>query len=599
MGVLKKRPRIKLRAPALIRAGDEVVLTVEVEADKPVPARSLQVWLEGEERAVVGGGESQRTWEHAIVRLQAAPAAPRVLAGVRHFRVAVRIPPGAPPSYRGDNLVVEYLAGVDVDIPWWPDAKARFELAVSLPARGDDEGRPLRFWTREGGPAAREGYFEGSADRDAVAPGDVLSGAVALANTRWNRYRVVHVSLVALETVTPGRRQPIAGARHAWSVTLPARDWQDGASVPFRLRVPDVVPTFRGVVGRVDWFLEVRAAVRLGADVVAMVPIVVLPPRARGAESPRPVAAPPPVGDGLRDEVWQGVARETGLVYEDERLRGRVPGGEISVRVEQRKRGATLVGRVEVAPLGLDLEVSPGGRLLGRGAVRSGADGWDRRHDVRAREAAQAETFLGKLLHVAPALAGLAVRAGDTFIEIERGHAGRSAARLRAFVEELRHVAHAVAEARAVVPPPAAMRHVVPAWRALAERLGGTLDHACMAVRAPAALRGVPASVETVWNGAEPVATELELRPPAGLALEQPAYVLWDERGARTGSPWPPVAEALLPALSPSARSLDADRTGVRLVLSGTPVDADAIWLRLERLHDLCATLRGRAGVFR
>jgi hypothetical protein len=56
---VKKRPTLKLRAPATIVPGQEFVAVAEVIAQKPVPARAVTIRLEGVERVAVGCGRAR------------------------------------------------------------------------------------------------------------------------------------------------------------------------------------------------------------------------------------------------------------------------------------------------------------------------------------------------------------------------------------------------------------------------------------------------------------------------------------------------------------------------------------------------------------
>ena len=605
MGFLKRRPGIKLRLPQEIRPGGPFSGEVILEASRPVPLESLTVSLRGKEWAEIGQDHPRLSRTLMLVEQGGVLSGPTELAaGATRYRVSFQLPGDAPPSYRGVAAGTEYTIDVHAAIPWWPDAKENFEVIVLPPPRLDDRpGRAQLFSSAPGGPDGEEAYVEGSLGASVMAAGDCLSGAVALGNVRSNRYKNVTVALIAWQSLLiDHHRDEREVARY--QLVLPVDHPGELAPIRFDLRVPqDELPaTSRSHLWEVRWFFEVKAEVRWGSDVILRVPVTLLPrPPGSDAGAER-TFAPPSVGSERVQALWRETAKELGLTYQGEAIRGRTGGlttTEFSIHREHRgKAGVHLVALLRYPSLGLDLEIARQQRLLGgaRG-VPLGDRVFDKKYRVRLREPAQAEAFAASVL---PALKGFAtVTADDTGARLEQKDSGQSPRRLRAFVERVSWLARALVAVRVHLPPPEAFQATAPAWRALAERLKGQLHAGGMAILGE--LDGLPIEVRTCWSDGVAEATLLVVRAEAAL-LDAPILLEADEAGTLAlpdDLPLPADARGLLRGLADGARRLRLEGREATITLAPA-LDPGPLLPRLETLRKLVVHLRpGGVGPYR
>ncbi len=587
MGILKKRPKIRLRVPEHISPGEHFVARVEVLADRPVETRGVVVSLLGEAHAALGAGNTRTTRTDRFLALESVPEpGRRIIAGARVYECGFRIADDAPPSFEGVAGWVRYRVKVRVDIPWWPDARETFELGVRGRRALPDAGVPLRFASAPGGPRATEAYLEGSLACNVVSPGELLAGRIALGNVAHHRYRMVKVALVGVENVRIGRRRASAEIAR-YGLELAVTDAGEGESVPFTFRVPEAVAGFATPLLGLDWFLEVRAVVRLGFDLELSTPIPLAETSGERRERARTRLAPPAVGGERLTEVWQKVAAEVGLAFEGERLAGHLRGTLVVLRREARgKDGTFLVGELGYPSLGLGLEVRPftlwsWSALTGGGRLKLGRE-WDAAHRAHARDPVQARAFLAPLLGTLLPL--VSEELSDERARVVRQDGGREVEALRAFARDVLALAAVLGEGRAPVPPPGPFAHadMLDSWSRLAAHVEGRLCTGDMSVEG--ALAGGRVRVATVWDAATPVATELGFEPAHRMAV--PA-------GGVDAAPE-------LRRIVHTPDGLRVDATSVLLTLAPAEHDGDVLWQRLSEMAILAARLReSAAGAYR
>lgn len=604
MSFIKRRPEIRLLVEREMKAGGAHKATIVVDARREVPIEWLRIDLRGLERGSVGSGEHQTTKRWDFLNLRAELASARTLpVGRSEFPVRFELPPEVPPSYRGRSAKVEYTADVRASIPWWPDARESFEIHVAPRWFAPPEDKPLLFSSDPGGLRGREPHIEGSLAGSVFEPGGLISGALALGNVRWNDYRAIEVGLVAVEIVTLPNRTPARHDLTRYTIRLEMDEPREGASVPFRFRLPEQVPiTYRSVLWRLDWHFEVEAKIRWAADMGLRVPVAVIPPAVEPGRARRRQHAPPSVGSERVEQIWREVGDVLGLELAEGSLQGREGEVELEIYREHRGRaGVFLVGRISFAPLDLRLTIEPNRGLrrhLGGGLAFAG-DRWDRHHLVAARDRDQARAVGAVLGEVLASFESTHMT--DDHIQVERSDSGQKYQELHAFCRNVRRLASLIEPARAAIPPPASMIEGLESWRALARELRASLETARMAVRGQ--LDGLAAEVITEWTpDGQPLRTLVTLGTAVPVESQYHIYLSPDPEGALdlTGCPLPNgAARALAQELLAGAQGLEICEEKLRLTLPAPLLDPTALIPRLTGLARLTVLLRRGAGPFR
>lgn len=616
MAILKTKPKINLLMQRELEPGGAYGAQVVMQASRDVPVEWINVRIDGEERATIGAGEHQRVLRRQLLRLGAELSGKRTLPkGRTELAFRFEVPPGLPPTYRGRSCTTEYVATVHASIPWWPDARATFEMFLSQPPPGGDgEGvkpEPVLFSSDPGGPAASEPHVEGSLASSVITPGGVVEGALALNNVAANPYTGVEVGLVGTENIRDVRAGGLSTSRvdalrYGLEIALSAP--VEGASIPFRFRVPaELAPSHDAGLWALTWALEVRVRIRWRSDLLLRVPVVVVPAQ-RGPGSGKQrldFRAPPSVGSERVEKVWQSVAAELGLASETGALRGRQGEVEYEVRREHKGRlGVFLVARLTYPSLELDLHVEPRRSLLDRWArqVTLEREIWDARHCLRARDLGQAAA-VGRWL--GPALRQFtAARLDDDEALVERQGSGQRRQKLVEFVVAVRDLAAAIDGARAAIPPPAAMAAGLEPWRAFAAQLGGSLETARMVARGH--FHAMPVEARTEWTSeGKPERTLLTLVPNVSIATENEVHLAADEGGViapdrLAAAALPASARPLVEAIVKGG-ALAFDLTGqeLRLALRAPILDPGPLADRLVQMTQLCELVRSAKGPFR
>ena len=345
---------------------------------------------------------------------------------------------------------------------------------------------------------------------------------------------------------------------------------------------------------------EVKVRIAWGNDVVAQVPVTVIPSGSDRVATRRRAA--PRIGGERLAQIWTAVGGELGLAFDatEADLRGSV--GPVQVRIRREHRGGEglfLLADLRYPDLGLGIDGGLAGslrRVLG-GGVAIGDDEWDQRHYLTGREPAQIQVF-GKALR--RALLPLRLTdIEDDRLSVERRDAGQNRAPLLRFGSDVLALARALPPATKTIPAPALMADGLPAWRQLAERLGGgELRTSDMAVFGR--LDGAAVSVATTWGpGDEPEHTSIEYRG-VGIASEKNAFV-WAGGEPVSGSPdLDEGTKKLLSDVLVDAKSLTVATDRIVLWDQRAPIlEFEPLRTRLEQLAALAAALQGRGGPYR
>lgn len=561
MPLLKRRPEIKLFAPPVIAAGRPFGVRVVLDCSEPLPVDEVEIELLGTGVWFTTSQYGRHRNTMPFARWVARPVTERreLPSGEHAYSVTFDVPADVAGSFTGRHLSVEWTVRVHVDIPWWPDARATFDVwMVSSP---EVEPPPRRvFASATDGPKGRKPYAEVSLGTPALDPGGRLQGRVALSNTAHNDYRALKLSLVGVQSV-PGLLSPMTSHDHRARWVVPLSDPGEDEPIDFHLRLPsDLVPAFTTRTLSLEWFLEVRIDVAWSTDPTLWIPVVVRPPSV-GEQVPS--AAPLAVGSDRVALVWAEAARRSGFNHRGGELGRELGDARLSVRREHRGRKGLRL-RAEAAFRDLDL-----GLRAERGRLRC-------RDPEQSRVLAE---------HTDPLTEACPVEeADDEHLACTVDDSGTRIEAVAGLAERLEALWRAFDEAREALPPPRDMAEAVPQFRAAARRLGGELDVASMDVWG--VRDEIPFSLQTQWDDDGTLArTVLEVRPT--LPIDARWHQRWDGEG--NPAPMPPGLEGLLDG----ARGLHVDADGIRLLF---PPCRDGLEAHVDRVEAMLETARRLSG---
>ncbi|MCC6993721.1 MAG: hypothetical protein IT370_03725 [Deltaproteobacteria bacterium] len=629
MALLRPRPRLALPAPRG-RPGHTFTVTLIIDCAEAVPVSGVRLRLTGRERFDRG----ELADSHELLDLEQTIPLSLLPPGRQQLQVSFALPPALPPSHDGTALDVLYVVEarvlqrrrtdtvsswtVTLDAP--PSALTRpgqpHSAASARPERGSSAGAA-------GAAISDEPLLEISLGASVVAAGDVLTGALALSNVPTGARRGCELALIGYERprIAADDADPESQRFAFPALTLASAD---GQPTPFEVTLPrGLTPSFKSRLGALEWRLEARAYTDVG-NLVVRLPLhmlasqgAALPPQAR--------VAPPVIGSERVRSLWDKVATKLGLEHRDGELRGAIAGSMLTISQERRGARRKLVGELAPRSLRLGLHVEPRDHLLRgpRGLAPDDVDGEDPRYAIHARERRQALTLLRALAPVLRRLPEASL--SDTCARFVLADAGQHEARLVEFATTLGDLARALADARLAVPPPALLVSHVPAWRALTDSIGGTLETADMSITGQ--LRGLAIALRADWSdgdGSQLPGMTLEVTLPHPLAPE------WHQtRIPASAAELPAAAAALLPRCisgshpdTPSAAPADTATTtpttttvaaardddeatltitahSVALHLDATPTDPRPLLPRLDTLAELALLLRDQASPYR
>lgn len=543
VGLVRSRPDLRVFYSAVpVRPGTSLVVEARFESRSRTPVELIDFALRGGETVPSAGGHFPRV---SLLRRET----PGVLEpGERTFRVRFDLPDDLAPTYRGVLGSVRYTFNVHVAIPWWPDLRKSFDVPVALAEIAPPPSVPQSFCTASDGGADGRLYMECAVARVAVAPDEVIEGAVSFTNVAERAVHGVVLELVARERVF-GSLSPSHDVER-YEVELLRGSPAEGDTLPFRLRVPARArPSFATSTFALDWGLEICARCAFGQeDARLFVPIRVV------RASPRPPSARArvlPIGRERRVAVWEEVARRTGLAYDAdaEVLRARDGDVTLGVHVVVGREGRRTVATYTWPDLGLDLQVGATGWLSSL-VSPTRALGPSERFRVRARDAEQAAAFLDDELCAWLDRNCADVRVYDAGAEFSTNSASATVDTLERFARGAQWALAAFARGAAAIRVPAAVAEHEAAWRAFAARAGGRFEPGRVRViGGKAGVDRFDAGLE--WSDAKTVKSTF-----ARVALDPPLAA-------------PPSPED--PSLSPAARELlRAVRAELAAIVLGT-----------------------------
>lgn len=620
MPLIKHRPEIAVLAPSLTLPGEALPLTVELTATRELPVKAVDVSLLGLDIYYLHapGRDSSKSYPFEVMRAQQRVCDEGTLGvGTTRFGCRFELPEDVPPTFHGVNSIVQYLVIVQVVIPWWPDVRVEFEASVGWPPRPELEAEARAH-------SSAPGYFHGARldvtlAQEMATTGGALDVAMMLEGLPPDQPLTgVRVSLVAQESGPLNLRDYVQSdvAYVFQCLEVPVEALADDRQVPLSVRVPRrIPPSYRSNRWALSWILRLESVVSWGQPVVFDVPLTLLPPLRAGnagahetvkLEAGRPSRAVPTVVTEGGQMVWQRVAGRAGFFFDGQTLHGRTGGAAITITSELRRHHAHLTCKLDFAPLNLDLRARPARGLeqLG-GGLSIGIAPWDERFRVTGREALQITALLRGTEEHGSCLYELLLRPhgvemDDDQIRLQWRGSGLDEGPLMEALEFANEVALELERARQHVPAPGAMAEMVPAWRALAEQLGGWLEPTHMAVRGT--LHGHPLEVRTEWSSGEPLRTVVQLRAPAG---PEPMHQLsltvaaGQHEGRADLDALPEAARAPARDLLCGTRLLKLTPGAVRVDLDAPLADPAPARDRLGQMMRLLAALTSREGPYR
>ncbi len=593
MPLIKKRPKVGLRLPTILTPGRRASGVVVITASKAVPTQAVTVDLRGEERVVIGSGDSAKTHRWAVMTLRANLTGPEEIPAGRHeLPFSFDVPEEAPPSYRFGFARVEYEAVVRVDIDWWPDAVEKFVITVGSVERDAVDARPQIYSTSPEGPVGTVPVLEVSLASDIVPLGGTIDVAVAVDNAVDTRFREGKLSLSALETRFDSRGRNRGRVKlRGYELRFSVERLLEGA--PIRMAVPEVPPSIQSRLFQLDWVLDVTAVVAFGRDITMRLPVTLVP---EGGVRVRSRLAPAPVGSSRQRAIWEKVARAYGMAFDGRQMLQKVGDVEIAIGLGHRKRGLALVGTLTHPSVHLDLDGGEKGsfhRFLGEN-VELGQPFFEKNHYVTGRDPAQVRAYVGALgeAFFAQELEDLDDE-GMTFVSMRRT---RSA--LSRMCSTLTSLAASYPGARAAIPPPSGREAAAAEWARTATREGAVFEPSRLALHFR---RGEDRSiVVTEWDEsgtAYRTTAAIEVRDPIDddYLFLSTASSLGDDEATKYGA----EARQILARLVAETPHLRVEERALIAHIEPQLDDPARALAILKRLEALSALLRGRTGPYR
>ncbi len=452
---LPHRPAVRVHVPREIRAGQTIEPLVVLDAKREVKVESVTATLFGYEQL-------QANAKRVLLKLQAKLLGASVLPkGERQLRFRATLPENLPPRYLGRLYQVLYSCDVHVDLPWWPDRRASFVLTVLPPDLPLPDEQPFHFSTRPEGPVAGKLHIEGVVDQRVLMSGGVLAGSVVLSNLALG-YRYLHMSLVATERLSGSQYE---AKRWTLDLQIPS---VEGQAVPFRMKVPDVTPSFLGPSGGLSWAIEISAKAGMNSLKVP-IPVRMVAP-GPNAESRKVAPALPRIGSERITKLWEKVAAEHGFVVQGDGMQSRQRDVDVRITRDARGRdGVFLCCELNYPSLGLELLAHPRSELGKTVQAVINADDPLKSYEVLGRETAQAKAFLASWWEPGSDLLLAEIR--DERATFEVAGSGQNEAGLSRFVALVQRMVRRFFAARETVPLPTELATAEAAWVGVAQQL--------------------------------------------------------------------------------------------------------------------------------
>jgi hypothetical protein len=587
---MRSRPNVEIKLSKVVFPGDnlEVELTLDFRGQTPVDC--IRLILVGMEKFSANPEKTSPQPFQNILRLEAQLSGKaEIPPGKRFYRATFPIPQGVPSTYLGKQLCIVYELTVEVEIPWWPDLCATYSISVAPRPAMRLPPSPINQTSARGGD---EIFFEVTLDDRIFAPGDVLSGALALGNVRGRKIRGLVMALVGYERTTSNTvlgsydftREATRLLFHYHSEAV-----QEGREVPFRLHLPvKLWPSFQTQTSMLTWSLGLRANVAWGSDAVHRVPLLV-----RVLDRPSDQAVQRiHVGPERWRAVWAHAGAPIGLAIDpsDLGLAGTLSGLAASVFTDPESARPAIAAELRYPSWGLGLRV----RLRRIGIFAAGdEDGFGRRYRVDGRDPGQTRAVLTRRLRAA-LLAFDEAYLDDDHVRVRMNTGSFDQPHIGKVLALAAALAVATQEALAATPPPPPMAAMVPAWRAFADELRGELAVGCMAIRG-GVFEGARLDVETIFDSQSPERTRVTL------ALDPPLPGPFDPTSEEDLAKAQPGVRDVVAQIVAASRSLRVQPHELDVELAAPIEDPAALRDTLTAMLALGRKLRGAsvAGPYR
>lgn len=458
-----------------IRTGERISAEVVLETREAIPnAKVLYLAYKATATAGYGSGKSRRVYEETIYR-EEWPFRLRegLPAGRTKFPFDLELPPGLPPSYRGDDCGIEHLFTARLDVPWAVDPQARDVLIVSQRPR---KGPMTPFVSRTTATFHPSLVVEVSLDSSVVSQDMPLRGQIAVRGADDVAFDAVKLTAIEQATITMARKD--ARNQRQLAVRIEADALRGGEPVPFLFPAGSLRARFKSGYIELANFLALELEIPWRADPIMYFPIKVMPPRSKLYGEGVNVEVGNPRMRRLADALAKrsGLERSTGA----ELVKGRFGFVEVALVEVTRRAKLGIDVRLAYPSLGLGTAFKPMGALDGfrraeltpaflanTHVLRSSPDDHVPRYDD-----ADLAPFYARVL--APMEGASDLRFHDRGLsawfeiadEDEYGSAVRAADGALRLADEIRAAVDAL-------PFPAALREHEEAWRAFARRESG------------------------------------------------------------------------------------------------------------------------------
>jgi hypothetical protein len=577
---MRSRPNVKLWHGPNVVPGSRVPVTLELTFKTETPVSCIDVELRGFEFAGYGAGNQRRTAEWKNVALRRTFEGQTYKPGTYKYELTFDLP-FVPPTHVGLDARVRYELFVRVDIPWWPDRTAAYELPVGFPLAEPYPPKPVVYTTRDES-GSTEPAIELSVDTMDASINEMISGQISITDLGARTCRSVELAVVQLENL----REPTVFSRHTtrFGRRLHTGQPPDGETLPFSIRLPrGLHPSFEGKLYGTSAILEVKCDIALGTDVVLRAPLIVRPP----LNAPRTLGPEliQPVGKGRLHRVFSVVAGRLGLAYNEQRrlLTGRAGNIAFTMGLTHQQDGYYRYVRYEFPSLGVDFLVEPKGtgNLFG---LKSRSAGEIPGYVVTARDPEQVGTLAFKIGRRAADYQY--VEASDSHLCLTQKGDASTVHALMTFALNAINFGNELSDEMGTLPAPLGMEAYVAAWQAYAEQTGGTFTRTAMRIQGARvgfdtlsmvthfAVHGVPTDTTLTLTLDPPLSL-----PPSGFDLSSPDL----SANARA------LARAMM-----DERKVEILPTEINVSVPGAVPDPSTHGPLIERLSALAAAIRGQ-----
>ncbi len=571
---MRGRPDVQVRLPKRITLGDQIRVEVTLTSASHTPIDFVALALALFETSAAN---TNQPWERQLLRKGLRVAGEGELSpGKKQYEAAFTLPPDAPPSYDGVSLKYRYELTVHVAIPWWLDAREKFDISVAPAPVTRSAPAPVATSS----PLGKGPFIELSLGSRAFAPRDVITGSLAFGGLGGAAPRSLQLSLVAYERRILPRAEVIEAIRFRVPKTVSAAD--EGREMPFRVAVPsNAFPTFQTPSTSLFWVFEACLGVRGAADVVHAIPIGVAPFTTPALNE----ASPRRVGKGRWHAVWAEAGKKHGFAADDRDLvlRGASSGCEVTVRTGMIDDKPGLEAEIRYPSLGINLSVGP------RSFFSRTMDIAPQLDDVRlwGREEAQVRALM--VHELVRAMVDVdAIAMDDERAIAKSATPSHDQPWIGGFLDKVAALARGIQAGSSAIPPPVKVAHHAPSWQRFAEVTGGRFCAGAMSVFGARIDTETVDVLTTFDDEGAPERTVIEL---AGSGEEEDAGRAGESVDYEA---LPPLAKPIVHELKKRAQEVAIGPGGrVRVTLAPAVEDPNTLRDIIDGMMRLAALLRG------